>query len=134
DPSDATKWHVYSLLGRDGTTALQTYEHLGVTILPNGRQNVGTWTTGAQQSAVGRYEFGTWTVNSLVSSQVTDPKETWIYAGGGMLGNGNTEDATVEAGKVQAGGELTGFAATQNFSSTRLGYGAAAAADLLFVF
>lgn len=134
DPNDASKWYVYSLLGRDGATASRTYEHLAVTIQPNGRQTVGTWTTGAQQSAVGRWQFGTWTVNSTISGQITNPTETWIYAGGGVLANGTTEDGSVEAGRVQQGGELSGFATTQDFSSTRAGYGTAAAADLLFVF
>jgi hypothetical protein len=141
DPSDPSKWYVYSLLGRDGTTGLDTYEYLPVTVLANGRQTIGSdWTTGAQHSAVGRWQHGAWAIDS-VDSQFLSGSATYIYMGGGLLGDGTTRDGRVEAGVVTAGGELAAFAdiagptdTVKDFSSTRVGYGTAGAADRLFVF
>ncbi len=135
DPSAADTWHVYALLGEGHTT----YEHLTVTVLDNGRQTVGgSWTTGAEESAVARTEFGAWVVDDVVSD-LLDPGETHIYLGAG-LANGSQDDR-VEAGVVTAGGELGAFEDDPtaqddvgDFSSTRVGYGTAAAAGRLFVF
>jgi hypothetical protein len=142
DPADPNKWYVYSLLGRDGATGHASYEYLGVTLQPNGRQLVGSaWTTGAQASAVGRWQFGAWTVDSVVSNRISSPTETWVYLGAGLLADGSTQDGRVEAGKVQAGGELGAFAddstaadTVEDFTAKRVGYGTAAAAGSLFVF
>lgn len=141
DPGDPTKWYVYGLLGRDGATAQDTYDYLPVTILANGHQTVaGAWTAGTEVSAQGRWQFGAWTVNSVISSDV-NPGDTWIYLGAGMLANGTSQTGIVEAGLVSAGGELGAFAddptagdVVKDFSSIRVGYGVAAAADRLFAF
>jgi hypothetical protein len=142
DPADPNKWYVYSLLGRDGATGHTSYEYLSVTLQPNGREHVGTaWTTGAQASAVGRWQFGGWTVDSVISSKISSPTETWIYLGAGLLPDGTTQDDRVEAGQVQVGGELSAFSddpsaadTVEDFSMKRVGYGTAAAAGSLFVF
>jgi hypothetical protein len=110
-------------------------------VLANGRQTIGSdWTTGAQHSAVGRWQHGAWAIDS-VDSQFLSGSATYIYMGGGLLGDGTTRDGRVEAGVVTAGGELAAFAdiagptdTVKDFSSTRVGYGTAGAADRLFVF
>ncbi len=139
DPSTAGTWYVYALLGKDsgaatGGTALDTYEHLAVTTLPNGHQTVAAgWTAGAQTASAGRWLHGAWTADSVVSSLVT-PGETFIYLGSGARGNGMTI-GNVEAGRVAAGGDLGVFdQGPADFSSDRTGYGVAAAAGRLFAF
>lgn len=145
DPSDASTWYVYALLGRDGSTGHTTYEYLDVSTSANGRQAAGSaWTTGAEESAYGRWQHGAWTVDNVTAS-IVDPGDTYVYLGAGLAPTGNTRDDRVEAARVTAGGELSGMSAdfpddptasdiVGDFSSTRVGYGTAAAAGRLFVF
>jgi hypothetical protein len=138
DPSDPDTWYVYALLGKDngaetGGAALDSYEFLEITALANGRQTVGaSWTDGSQSSSVGRWKLGAWTVDSVISSEVTAP-DTFVYLGGGSLADNNGE-GTVEAGLVEAGGDLGAFSLPGSFSNARVGYGTAAAAGRLFCF
>jgi hypothetical protein len=135
DPETDNLFHLYALLG-DG---LATYEHLPITVLPNGRQTLGNdWTTGAETSAVARTELGTWVVTDVVSSQIPAGR-TYLYLGGGLAAGG--ADGRVEAALVEAGGELAAFSDDPtagdiigDFSSTRTGYGTACAAGRLFLF
>lgn len=141
DPNDPDTYYVYAFLGRDGATGYTSYEYLPVTVLANQRQDTaGTWTQGTEQSAVGRWQHGAWTVDSVVSRYVSG-SDVWIYLGAGLLPNGTTNDASVEAGMVTAGGQLTAFAddptagdVVEDFSQVRVGYGTAAASNSLFVF
>ncbi len=143
DPADPSTWYVYALLGRDGDTGRTTYEYLDVSIASNGRQSVGvSWTTGVEESAVGRWQFGSWTVDSVTASAVTGG-DTWVYLGGGMTATGG-DDSEVEAALVNTGGELrgefgdfpngTGDTSVTKMSPVRVGYGTAAAAGRLFAF
>jgi hypothetical protein len=135
DPTTANSFHLYALLGE----GLNSYEYLGISVLPNGRQTVGaTWTLGAETSAIARSEFGTWVVDDLVSSLVP-AGQTYLYLGGGLAGA--SADGRVEAALVQAGGELAAFEDDPtagdiigDFSSDRTGYGTACAAGRLFLF
>lgn len=135
DPTTANSFHLYALLGE----GLGSYEHLGITVLPNGRQTVGSaWVVGAESSSIPRSEFGTWVVDDVVSSLVP-AGQTYLYLGGGL--SGATADGAVEAALVQAGGELGAFDddptagdIVGDFSSTRTGYGTACAAGRLFLF
>lgn len=135
DPDTANLFHLYALLGE----GLASYEHLSISVLPNGRQTVGaSWTTGAESSAVARSEFGTWVVTDVVSSTVPAGR-TYLYLGGGLAGG--SADGRVEAALVEAGGELAAFSddptagdVVSDFSSTRTGYGTACAAGRLFLF
>ena len=116
-----------------------SYEHLTITELPNGRQTVASsWVMGTEQSAVARSEFGVWVVDNVVSDLVA-PGDTYLYLGAGW--DGADQDNRVEAARVSAGGELEAFSddptaadIIADFSSTRIGYGTAAAAGRLFVF
>ncbi len=90
DPADPkNKFYVYSLLGMNATGASVTsYEYLPVTIEANGRQTVGTWTTGANAFSAGRWQTSAWVADNTVST-VVPVGETWIYVGGGApLGAG----------------------------------------------
>lgn len=135
DPQESDRFHLYALLGEGEAT----YEHLAITMLPNGRQTVGSaWVVGAEQSAVARSEFGVWVVDDTVSNLVSDG-ETYLYLGGGLASGG--QDDRVEAAKVGTDGELEAFSddptagdIVADFSSTRSGYGTAAAAGRLFLF
>jgi hypothetical protein len=88
---------------------------------------------GADSFAVGRWEAGAWTADPIVAP-VLDP-DTWVYVGGGRLGN-DALTGTVEAARVTDGGELAIAAdsAARDFSSNRSGYGVASANGQLFTF
>lgn len=139
DPGNPAQSHLYAMLGKssaaaNGGTVLSSYEHLTITLLPNGRQTVAAaWTTGASAATSARWHAGAWTVDHDQANLVT-VGNTWIYLGGGELANGNGI-GTVEAALVNAGGELSAFDDTpEDFSSERSGYGTAAAAGRLFAF
>jgi hypothetical protein len=135
DPVTPNQLYVYALLGKsDAATAVGSYEYLPVTIAPNGRQTAaGAWIAGAQSSAVGRWQLGAWTATSAVSATISGT-DTWIFLGGGLLGN-NTLSGRVDAGKIAAGGDLGAIVDTpKDFSSTSAGYGICAANGQLFVF
>ena len=67
-------------------------------------------------------------------SQLVTLGDTFVYLGGGRLGNNQT-DGIVEAAKVQPGGALSAFDnGPGDFSNVRVGYGTAAAAGRLFCF
>jgi hypothetical protein len=135
DPATPGKFYFYALLGLNQANQAQTsYEYLPVTILPNGHQTAaGSWTTGAQASATGRWQLNAWVADSTVSSTIPSP-DTYVYLGGGLLAN-NTPNGTVEAGKVQAGGDLGAISNTpKDFTSTLAGYGVCAANGQLFAF
>ncbi len=137
DPSDPTVWYVYALLGKDsgaetGGTELGSYEFLTVTIQANGRQTVATSWTAGTSSATPRWQAGAWVVDSVVQPLVGT--DTYLYLGGGRLGDDSTE-GMVEAGIVAPGGDLGTFdPSPEDFTSVRSGYGVAAAARRLFVF
>ncbi|HMA96960.1 MAG TPA: hypothetical protein VKP30_29950 [Polyangiaceae bacterium] len=139
DPANPSQAHLYALLGKssaaaNGGTVLNSYEHLAISLLANGRQTVaGAWAAGASAATTARWHAGAWTVDHDQASLVTTGN-TWIYLGGGELANGNGI-GTVEAALVNAGGELSAFSDTPgDFSSERSGYGTAAAAGRLFAF
>ncbi len=135
DPDDADTFYVYALLGE----GLDSYEFLEVTSLANGRQTVASsWTAGTERAAVARSEFGTWRVDNVVSGLVSG-SSTYLYLGAGLAAG--VQDGRVEAALVTSGGQLDAFTddptsrdAVGDFSSTRVGYGTAAAAGRLFVF
>jgi hypothetical protein len=130
DPSDAASWYVYALQG----TGLRTYEYLAVTLQPNERQSVATaWTAGAQAASVERHEFGAWAVSSRNTSLVTGA-DTFVFLGGGRSTAGGRTGA-VEAGLIQAGGDLGVFnGGPDDMSPIRGGYAAFVVSSKLFVF
>jgi len=135
DPVTAGKFYVYALLGKSAAATVNTsYEFLPVTIAPNGRQTVAAaWTTGAQQTATGRWQLGAWAATSAVSNKILSP-DTFIFLGAGELAT-TTTTGKVEAGKIAAGGDLGVLDDTpKDFSSNNAGYGVCAANGQLFVF
>ncbi|HRI65443.1 MAG TPA: IPT/TIG domain-containing protein [Polyangium sp.] len=135
DPADPkNKFYVYSLLGANATGASVTsYEYLPVTIAPNGRQTVGTWTTGANAFSAGRWQTSAWVADNTTST-VIPAGETWIYVGGGFS-TGTMLSGKVEAAKVNAGGELGSVSdVPKDFTSSAAGYGVCAANGHLFQF
>jgi hypothetical protein len=134
DPADPTKFYVYAMLGKNSaTTANTSYEFLPVTVAPNGRQTVAAaWTAGASQASVGRWQLGAWVVDKTVQSNYAP--DTWIFIGGGLTATAALSNV-VEAGRIQAGGDLGTISNTPgDFSSTQAGYGVCAANQQLFVF
>jgi large repetitive protein len=135
DPADPAVFYVYAMLGKtNATTATGSYEYLSVAIADNGRQLVSSsWQAGAQSSPEPRWLAGAWTADNVVSSLISTP-DTFIYLGGGRLGD-DTAANRVEAGKIVAGGDLGAFDdAPRDFSSNVAGYGVTAANGQLFVF
>jgi hypothetical protein len=136
DPVDPSTFYVYALLGLGaGNQALTSYEHLAVTIEPNGHQTAdATWTKGAQASSAGRWQLGAWVADRTVSSTISGA-DTYVFLGGGVLADGTTTTGKVEAGKVAAGGDLGAIVDTpKDFSSDSAGYGVCAANGQLFLF
>lgn len=133
DPSNASKFYVYALLGLNGTTAERSYEFLDVTVQGNGHQTAGTaWTAGANQSAQGRWQIQAWAADSSVSSSITSG--TYVYIGGGLDASGTAAN-DVEVGHVAAGGDLGTIAlSNKTFNMNLAGYGSAAANEQLFTF
>lgn len=136
DPADPTKhtFYVYSLLGmNDVGTTVASYEYLPVTIEPNGRQTVGTWSPGANSFAAARWQMSAWTTDHTVSTLIP-ADDTWIYVGGG-LSAAAMFSGKVEAGKVAAGGDLGTISdVPKDFTSSAAGYGVCAANGQLFQF
>ena len=139
EPGNGNLWHLYALAGKDnaattGGNVLATYEHLAITILPNGRQTVASsWTAGMNNVGAARWLAGAWTVDHETASLVPSGN-TWLYLGGGALANGSGVGA-VDATLVGASGVLGTFDTTpSDFSSSRIGYGTVAAAERLFAF
>jgi hypothetical protein len=137
DPTAADTFYVYALLGKDSaTTATSSYEFLPVTVAPNGHQAAAaSWTAGSAAANSARWQIGAWAADSAVASFYGGA--TWIFLGGGLNAAG-ASDNVVEAGQVQAGGQL-GTAGTldntpRDFSSNSAGYGVCAANTQLFSF
>jgi hypothetical protein len=134
DPSDATRWYVYALLGKSAaSTANGGYDYLAVTLAANGRQSAAaSWTAGAQQSGQPRWLAGAWPVDKTVTAAAAG--DTYLYVGGGLTGADQAANR-VEVGKVLAGGALDAISdVPEDFSSNSAGYGVCAANGQLFVF
>lgn len=140
DPTDATTWYVYALLGKNtNTSATNTYEYLPISIASNGHQTAaGSWTKGGSTSAQARWQLGAFVVNKNVFTGAGS--DSWVFLGGGLTAaNGNANN--VEAGRVAHGGDFQSFgpapkptAGNANFTTEQAGYGYCAANDQLFTF
>jgi hypothetical protein len=139
DPSTATRFYAYALLGLDGSGAVNTsYEYLSIDVQSNGHQSFGgSWTTGASAVTSGRWQLSAWLADATVSPDITGTTQ-YVYVGGGIDAAG-TEVRNVDVGQVAAGGDLgtlAGAVLTTNssaaFTSGLEGYGVCAAVDQLF--
>lgn len=143
DPSNPSVYYAYAFFGVKGTVAAPagnaTYDYLPITLEANGHQTVaGAWSTGASTTASPRWQIGGYHVDASVDSQITS-NANFIYIGGGIAPTGGSV-GTVEAGTVNAGGDLgtlvvgSGGGVVRNFSAQINGYGAATGANQLFTF
>ena len=129
DPVDPSTAYVYAGGGHDGTTALSSIEFLDVTLVDEHNQDAGVWTTSANTLQNGRYLGAGYRATPELNTSVF-PGETWIYFGMGHTAAGGAS-SNIEAGLIDAGGELTAF---QNVfgASNRAGHGAALASDFVY--
>jgi hypothetical protein len=134
DPATPGTFYVYALLGlNQAAIPLTSYEYLPINVALNGRQTVGTWTTGVATSAAGRWQLGAWSVDAATAPTVSGT-DVWVFLGGGVSAT-NTAVNKVEAGKIAAGGDLGTLSDTPtDFSTTHAGYGVLAGNGRLFTF
>lgn len=136
DPVAAGKWYLYALLGRGpASSLLTTYEILPITVNPDGTQTVAAnWTFGGAGVSTGRWELAGFVVDRTVTNRLANPAtDVWIYAGCGANAAANGTVSNFDAGRILAGGQLTGWTVVKALTGAA-GYGAAAAANQLFVF
>ncbi len=134
DPSDASIAYVYAIGGRaTATTTPTSTEVLKITTDTAGSQSTGAWTqVTSNPLPSGRWLMSTFVTHALVSTRVPTG-ESWVYAGTGMNAAQSTSVDDLVAAKVTTGGTLTPWLAVPS-PTGRAGYGAAAAANQLFVF
>lgn len=138
DPNDPDKTlYLYALFGKDGASAVGSYELLPITVAANGHQTAaGAWTAGMAMGAA-RWHHGSWVVDKTIKKEVgqgaNDPDTTFIYVGPGFTGAGGPVN-NVQRAQIQPGGQLDAFAATQNTNGSSAGYGVLSAAGQLFIF
>ncbi|MEW5850498.1 MAG: DUF4215 domain-containing protein [Myxococcota bacterium] len=131
DPVDATRAYLYVVGGRNGAgNVLDDVEILPITLNADGSQTPQSWSVSGSTLASGRWQLGATTASELVTIRVGS--DSWVYVGGG-LDNGGNEITDVDAARVQAGGSLTAFTATDNMPA-RAGGAFLAAANQLFLF
>ena len=134
DPDTGASWYLYAIGGRDGASALDTYEYLELDASTSHPPVGATWTSGgANTLRGGRWQLGAFVVDQRATTRVA-PGETWIHAGAGVASNGTTTISQVDAARVSAGGALESWIAVDSITPAFAGYGFAAAANQLFVF
>ena len=135
DPSEPNIAYIYAV-GGQGTAALahSSYEVLALDAGTGELQSGATWLGDPTNPiSVGRMRLGLYVVDSIASTRLTNPEDTWIYAAGGETGVGAISKV-VDAAKVSAGGFLGIWESVTAMSPGFSGFGLAAAANQLFVF
>jgi hypothetical protein len=139
----ANDWFLYVGGGHDGTSALNSYEYLPITIDPaTGSQQIGTVTLGAATIGTARWKSSAWSVDAQVA--LSAGAESYVYFGTGENSAGtNTVKLTV-AGRVNktattvpAGELLSTLPTTLDVlvpASVHGGTGAVAASGFLYDF
>jgi hypothetical protein len=138
NPSDATKYFLYAVGGRNETGTYQTgYEIAVVTVAGNGTQTVADWSNGGTTLSSARAELGVWVMtanNSAIIRNSGSPTDVWFYLGGGR--NTGGVQSVVQAGKLQTNGDigtsLTTVTALKGGGVT--GFGAGTSNDHLYAF
>jgi IPT/TIG domain len=136
EPGDTNVWYLYAFGGRNGSGYLDTYEVAKVTIASDGAQTVADFAPGADTLNVPRADHGVWVMtrnNSNVIASSGSPNDVWIYVGGGRT-TGDTNDQTLEAGKLASNGILNAFIATDSLNGALVGFGTGASNDQLYTF
>lgn len=132
DPIDPTKKYLYAALGRD-QNAFASFEFLPVTINNRGQQvPANAWTAGTAMASAGRYQAAIYSADNGNCSFVP-AGSNYIYLGGGTA-NGSSSVMSLEAAKVQQGGQLGAFASATNAGVKSFGSGFIAAANYLYTF
>lgn len=132
DPADATVHYLYAIGGHDAAGApVATYELLRVQVTGARTHTVAAaWTPGATSLGVARAELSAYAVDHVAAPVVPAPR-TYVYAGGGAGAAGSVSN--VDVGEVQAGGQLSAWAAV-SASRNVSGYASAAGNGFLYVF
>ncbi len=130
DPITANAYYLYATFGRSPGGALGTYEYLPVTVASTGQQTFGAWQAGAQTD-VPRYQHMAYAATNASAPNVP-AGETFIYVGGGTQ-NGLGALFSLDAGQVQAGGDLGTFVASGK-TLKHFGAGSAAIGNNLYDF
>jgi len=136
DPGDSTGtlFNLYVIGGKTGNNqAATSCERLPVTINGDGSHTVGTFTTCGQSLGTARWQLALFEVGNEDASFVTAPTR-YLYAAGGVAGNGSSMVSSVEAFQVQSGGGLAAPVTVDSMQPFRAGYGYAAANNFLYVF
>jgi hypothetical protein len=133
DPNNASQAYIYAAFGRSSPSiANSTYEFLPITIGTDASETVGAWTQGTSATANARWQLAALSVTHTQASVVTAPGD-WVYLIGGLTAAGSN-DSTVEAGKVAAGGDLGTLASEKPLSISHAGAGASALDNQLYLF
>lgn len=131
DPVDRSVRYLYATGGRGSNgTELGSYEVLRIALGEDGSQTPGaSWTAGAGTFAA-RRAHGLFSADATATTRF-GPGETWVYVGPGIGGANATRFVSAE---VLEGGALSTWQSAFSGSVNRAGYGAAAAANQLFLF
>ncbi len=133
DPADATRSYLYATFGRNSGAATATYEFLPVTTAAGTGQQTpaAAWIAGTAVSSAARSQHSAYSATNANASFVA-AGTNFIYVGGGTS-NGTVVVMNLDSARVQAGGQLTAWAATG--ATIRLfGHGATLAANYLYSF
>lgn len=136
DPADPTKGYLYAIGGKTtGGGVRNDYEYLQVDWQTGDLAATAVWQSPAVANllAAGRYLLGAYVVNAVVTTRLTNPSDTWIYAGPGDKGAGSVA-TNVEGAQVLAGGALSTWAAVDSVGSSHAGYGFHVAANQMFLY
>ena len=131
DPVDRAVRYLYATGGRNTSgTELGTYEVLRIVLGDDGAQSPApSWTTGNGTFAA-RRAHGLFAADATATTRF-GANETWLYVGPGIGGANASRFVSAE---VLEGGALSTWQSAFSGSVNRAGYGAAAAANQLFLF
>jgi cysteine-rich repeat protein len=134
DPANASKFYLYAACGRTlAGVALNTIAFLPITLDTDGTPTEAlSWTVSAKKVTLPRWNVALIAVDRTVTNRLAGATETWLYVGSGSDGAGNGSVNSLDAAKVQAGGDLSAFTGLSSTLKNRWGYAGFAAANQIF--
>jgi hypothetical protein len=134
DPVDPARAYLYVVGGRqNGTTALASYEYLGLELNTDGSQTADATVTAPATNALGAAR---WQLAAARGASDLSPAipvgTTFIYALSGVAANGTTTVMDADAAAIQAGGALGAWTSLRKVS--RAGYASVVAGNFVFAF